>query len=131
MLPKIDNQLFMYIISLLDNLAMNKYLPKIYTFIIIIINFIPSQSYQGQDRHEILEDFINDILAYVFSAIIGACSEKTKCTSILIPTIVTIFFITVLYIILTKNLNYICNSSIKIRRMFAIIYGYESGKNWS
>ena len=110
---------------------MNKYLPKICTIIIIIINFIPCHSYQGQDRQEIIEDFVNDILAFVFSAIVGACTEKTKCTSILIPTVGIVFFVTVFYIILTKNLNYLCNSSVKIRRMFAIIYGYETGKNWA
>ena len=110
---------------------MNKYLPKIYTIIIIIINFIPCYSYQGQGMQEIIVDFVNDILAFGFSAMVGACSEKTKCTSILIPTVGIVFFVTVFYIILTKNLNYLCNSSVKIRRMFSIIYGYETGKNWS
>ena len=108
---------------------MNKYTTKIYTIIIIIINFTPCYSYQ--DRQEIIEDFVNDILVFGFSASIGACSEKTKCTSILLFTTGVVFFVTVFYIILTKNLNYICNSSFKIRRMFAIIYGYEAGKNWS
>lgn len=110
---------------------MNKYLPKIYTIIIIIINFISCYSYQGQDRQEIVEDFVNDILVFGFSATIGACSEKTKCTPILLFTTGIVFFVTVFYIILTKNINYFCNSSFKIRRMFAIIYGYEAGKNWS
>ena len=98
---------------------------------IIIINVISCYANDIFDSGEIIQDLIDDITTFTFSALMGVCFKNAKCAPLMMSIIVLVFFITVAYIMILGKLRNICNYNIKLRRLISIMFGFETGQNYS
>ena len=98
---------------------------------IIIINVISCYANHIFDSGEITQDLIDDITTFTFSALMGACFKKTKCAPLMMSIIGLVFFVSVAYIMILGKLRNICNYNIKLRRLISIMFGFETGQNYS
>ena len=101
-------------------------------FIATKITIASATNYDDYDDDEELNELITDIITFIVSGILGACSESPECSAIMWPTIVIIVIVSMCLSCCCGNEDYYdndhCTYRFRFRNVAATASGFTLGK---